>query len=77
MVKIDGAFVENLEPAPDNQLFVRTLVELAKNFKLETVAEWVKSESDARARRLGLRLFSGLLLSVRRSPCRKRNCRRS
>jgi diguanylate cyclase (GGDEF)-like protein len=47
MVKIDGAYVKNLSASPDNQLFVRTLVDLAKNFKLETVAEWVGSEEDA------------------------------
>jgi EAL domain-containing protein (putative c-di-GMP-specific phosphodiesterase class I) len=48
MVKIDGAYVKNLSQSPDNQLFVRTLVELAKNFKLDTVAEWVGSEEDAK-----------------------------
>jgi diguanylate cyclase (GGDEF)-like protein len=47
MVKIDGVYVQNLSHSPDNQLFVRTLVDLAKNFKLETVAEWVSSEEDA------------------------------
>jgi diguanylate cyclase (GGDEF)-like protein len=47
MVKIDGAYVKNLASSPDNQLFVRTLVDLAKNFQLETVAEWVGSEEDA------------------------------
>ena len=47
MVKIDGAYVKNLSASPDNQLFVRTLVDLAKNFQLETVAEWVNSEEDA------------------------------
>ena len=48
MVKIDGAYVEKLSQSPDNQLFVRTLVDLAKNFQLETVAEWVGSEEDAK-----------------------------
>ena len=47
MVKIDGAYVQNLSGSSDNQLFVRTLVDLAKNFQLETVAEWVGSEQDA------------------------------
>ena len=47
IVKIDGAYVKNLARSPDNQLFVRTLVDLAKNFQLETVAEWVGSEEDA------------------------------
>jgi len=48
MVKIDGAYISNLSASPDNQLFVRTLVDLAKNFQLETVAEWVNSEEDAK-----------------------------
>ena len=47
MVKIDGSYVKNLSQSPDNQVFVRTLVDLAKNFQLETVAEWVDSEEDA------------------------------
>jgi diguanylate cyclase (GGDEF)-like protein len=46
-VKIDGSYVKGLSRSPDNQLFVRTLIELAKNFQLETVAEWVGSEEDA------------------------------
>jgi EAL domain-containing protein (putative c-di-GMP-specific phosphodiesterase class I) len=46
-VKIDGSYVKNLSRSPDNQLFVRTLTELAQNFQLETVAEWVGSEEDA------------------------------
>ena len=47
MVKIDGTFVRGLSGSPDNQTFVRTLVHLAKNFNLKTVAEWVGSDEDA------------------------------
>jgi diguanylate cyclase (GGDEF)-like protein len=47
MVKIDGAYVQGLCSSPDNQIFVRTLVDLAKNFNLKTVAEWVGSEEEA------------------------------
>jgi diguanylate cyclase (GGDEF)-like protein len=47
MVKIDGTYIRGLSASPDNQIFVRTLVDLAKNFKLETVAEWVGSDEDA------------------------------
>ncbi|MBV8977020.1 MAG: bifunctional diguanylate cyclase/phosphodiesterase [Alphaproteobacteria bacterium] len=47
MVKIDGAYVQGLCASPDNQIFVRTLVELAKNFNLKTVAEWVGSDAEA------------------------------
>ena len=47
MVKIDGAYVKGLAQSPDNQIFVRTLVDLAKNFDLKTVAEWVGSSEEA------------------------------
>jgi EAL domain-containing protein (putative c-di-GMP-specific phosphodiesterase class I) len=47
MVKIDGGFVKGLASSPDNQIFVRTLVNLARNFNLKTVAEWVSSDEDA------------------------------
>jgi diguanylate cyclase (GGDEF)-like protein len=47
MVKIDGAYVKGLTQSPDNQIFVRTLVNLAKNFNLLTVAEWVGSAEEA------------------------------
>ncbi len=47
MVKIDGSFVANLEHAPDDRLFVRALLELARELGLETVAEWVQSETAA------------------------------
>ena len=60
MVKIDGDYVKNLSTSPDNQLFVRTLVDLAKNFRLETVAEWVSSEEDAKLLLdLGVDYFQG------------------
>jgi diguanylate cyclase (GGDEF)-like protein len=48
LVKIDGSFIANLERAPDDRLFVRTLLELARELGLKTVAEWVQSEEAAR-----------------------------
>jgi diguanylate cyclase (GGDEF)-like protein len=48
MVKIDGSYIQDIARSPDNQLFVRTLVGLAKNFELKTVAEWADSEEDAK-----------------------------
>jgi len=47
LVKIDGSFVANLEHAPDDRLFVRALLELARELGLETVAEWVQTETAA------------------------------
>ncbi len=47
MVKIDGSFIRNLTSEPDNQVFIKTLVEIAETFNLETVAEWVGDEETA------------------------------
>jgi EAL domain-containing protein (putative c-di-GMP-specific phosphodiesterase class I) len=46
-VKIDGSYVKDLSQSPENQVFVRTLVGLAKNFDIKTVAEWVGDDDDA------------------------------
>jgi diguanylate cyclase (GGDEF)-like protein len=46
-VKIDGSYVKDLSASPENQVFVRTLVGLAKNFDMKVVAEWVGSDEDA------------------------------
>ncbi len=48
MVKIDGSFVKNLIEEPSNRVFIKTLVEIAETFKLETVAEWVADEATAK-----------------------------
>lgn len=47
MVKVDGSFVKGLADSRDNQIFVSTLVNLAKNFNLTTVAEWVENAREA------------------------------
>jgi diguanylate cyclase (GGDEF)-like protein len=44
VVKIDGGFIENLPRSRDDQVFVRALIDLARNFGIETVAEWVQDE---------------------------------
>jgi diguanylate cyclase (GGDEF)-like protein len=48
MVKIDGAFVQNMSRSADDRFFVRTLIDLARNLELEIVAEWVQDEETAR-----------------------------
>jgi diguanylate cyclase (GGDEF)-like protein len=47
VVKIDGSYIKDLSAHPQNQVFVRTLTELAKNLGMRVVAEWVGSEEDA------------------------------
>lgn len=60
MVKIDGSFVKDLSTSSENQMFVRTLVDLARNFDLKTVAEWVGSEEDAKVlENFGVDYFQG------------------
>ncbi len=47
IVKIDGAFVQDIMRSEDDRAFVRTLIDLAKRLKLATVAEWVQNEEAA------------------------------
>jgi len=47
MVKIDGAFVKNLTADKADAIFINTMVQLARSFGMETVAEWVGDELTA------------------------------
>ena len=48
IVKIDGAFVQNLIKSSDDRAFVHTLVDLSRRLGLKTVAEWVQNEEAAK-----------------------------
>jgi diguanylate cyclase (GGDEF)-like protein len=63
LVKIDGSFVIDLATNPDNQFFVRTLVDLARNFNLPTVAEWVSNAEEVEMlKKLGVQYLQGFYL---------------
>jgi EAL domain-containing protein (putative c-di-GMP-specific phosphodiesterase class I) len=47
IVKIDGAFVQNLAHSADDRAFVQTLIDLARRLEIKTVAEWVQDEQSA------------------------------
>jgi diguanylate cyclase (GGDEF)-like protein len=47
VLKIDGAFVQNLMRTDDDRSFVHSLVDLARRLGLSTVAEWVQDEPSA------------------------------
>lgn len=47
IVKIDGAFVQNVVHSSDDRAFVQTLIDLARRLDLKTVAEWVQDEQAA------------------------------
>lgn len=48
ILKLDGAFTQNLARSTDDRFFVRTLLDLAQHLGVETVAEWVDNEPAAR-----------------------------
>jgi diguanylate cyclase (GGDEF)-like protein len=47
IVKIDGAFVQNIARSADDRAFVQTLIDLARRLQIKTVAEWVQDEHSA------------------------------
>jgi diguanylate cyclase (GGDEF)-like protein len=47
IVKIDGAFVQNVARSADDRAFVHTLIDLARRLQIKTVAEWVQDEEAA------------------------------
>jgi diguanylate cyclase (GGDEF)-like protein len=47
IVKIDGAFVQNVARSSDDRAFVQTLIDLAHRLDIRTVAEWVQDEESA------------------------------
>ena len=47
IVKIDGAFVQNIVKSNDDRAFVHTLIDLSRRLGLKTVAEWVQDEEAA------------------------------
>jgi len=55
--------VVDLATNPDNQFFVRTLVNLAQNFNLPTVAEWVSNAEEVEMlRQFGVEYLQGFYL---------------
>lgn len=47
ILKIDGAFTQNLRRSTDDRFYIRTLIDLARHLGVETVAEWVDDEIQA------------------------------
>jgi len=47
IIKIDGAFVQNIMKSADDRAFVQTLIDLSRRLGLRAVAEWVQDEAAA------------------------------
>ncbi len=44
-IKIDGSLIKNIDTDPTSEMIVRTIITFAKSMNIETVAEFVSSES--------------------------------
>lgn len=67
ILKIDGSFIRKIVDDPSDQMFLRMMVELAENFGLETVAEWVVDEPTAAlVEQMGVTYLQGFHFS---EPC--------
>ncbi|WP_445493267.1 EAL domain-containing protein [Rhodopseudomonas sp. RCAM05734] len=65
IVKIDGAFVQNLARSADDRAFVQTLIDLSRRLRIKTVAEWVQDdESEALLRDWGCDYIQGRLIGL-------------
>lgn len=51
IVKIDGSFVKNLDEVSDDRAFVKALLQLSRELGLETVAEFVQTDTAAESLR--------------------------
>lgn len=67
IIKIDGSFIRQLAENRDDEVFVRTLIELSRSFQLETVAEMIETEQTvAILKRLGVDYLQGYHLGYPR-----------
>jgi diguanylate cyclase (GGDEF)-like protein len=65
IVKIDGAFVQNIARSADDRAFVQTLIDLARRLEIKTVAEWVQDEeAAAMLREWGCDFIQGRLIGL-------------
>jgi diguanylate cyclase (GGDEF)-like protein len=65
IVKIDGAFVQNIARSADDRAFVQTLIDLARRLQIKTVAEWVQDEESAvMLREWGCEYIQGRLIGL-------------
>jgi diguanylate cyclase (GGDEF)-like protein len=65
IVKIDGAFVQNIARSADDRAFVQTMIDLSRRLGIQTVAEWVQDdESVAMLRDWGCDYIQGKVIGL-------------
>jgi len=64
-IKIDGSFIQDITSSPHKQKFIRMIVDLARTFGVETVAECIESREEAELlARLGVDYLQGYYFGV-------------
>ncbi len=78
LLKIDGAFVQNLPRSADDRFFVRTLIDLARHLGIAVVAEWVEDAETAKIlREWGVEYLQGHYFATARvaeDPPEEKSC---
>ncbi len=65
IIKIAGMFLKNLRDDPDDQVFIKALVAIARHFGMKVVAEWVEDEATvALLAEFGVDMIQGNLIGA-------------
>src|SRR5690625_309875 len=68
-LKIDGSLIRDMLKTPSNTAIIRTIVELAQNLEMESVAEWVEDvETLIALKKKGVNYVQGIAISEAVSP---------
>ncbi|HUH60122.1 MAG TPA: EAL domain-containing protein [Candidimonas sp.] len=68
-IKIDGALIKDMMANETNKAIVRTIVELARNLDMKSIAEWAEDCATLRAlREMGVDYVQGFVVSRAKSP---------
>ncbi len=69
-VKIDGAFIRNLDTNPDDRIFVKALTDVARGLGKQTIAEFVENEATlALLKQLGVDYAQGYHIGKPGTSC--------
>lgn len=68
-IKIDGALIKDMLASETNTAIVRTIVELARNLEMDSIAEWVEDTATLVAlQEMGVDYAQGFVVSKARAP---------
>ncbi|RTZ45377.1 bifunctional diguanylate cyclase/phosphodiesterase [Candidimonas sp. SYP-B2681] len=69
MIKIDGALIKDMMANETNTAIIRTIVELARNLGMKSIAEWAEDCATLQAlQEMGIDYVQGFVISKAKSP---------